>query len=293
MSAPVSGPPASRGGSGPTSGGDIQRLHATTDLPRHEVERLLQAATGRSRSEFFGGVGLSGKEEASFLRLVERRLSGEPLQYIEQVITFGPVDVAVDHRVLIPRPETEQMLERAIATARSPRVIVDLCTGSGNVALALKHTFPAAEVYASDVSPGAVALATENAVRNKLDISVLEGDLFESLPRSILGRVDLLTANPPYIAASDFSGLPIDVRDHEPREALIAGPRGVEVIARIASGADRWLAPNGVVVCEIGEGQGDDVRRFFRDFTATVERDLADRDRFLVARKRSAGSLGA
>lgn len=268
-------------------------IGAVADLPRHETERLLQVATGRSRSELIVGVDISGEEEERFLDLVERRLSGEPLQYIEGVIPFGPVDIEVDVRVLIPRPETEQLYELAVAEAPSPRVIVDLCTGSGNVALALKHSFPGADVYASEISVEAAALAGENASRNGLAVLVLEGDLFDPMPAAISGRVDLVTANPPYVASAEVADLAAEVRDHEPAAALVAGPRGVEVIARIASSVDPWLSSGGVVVCEIGESQRREVLDLFAGFSAAVHPDLTGRDRFLVARRQSAGSLGA
>ena len=117
-------------------------------LPEHEAVRLVMAATGRSRTEVIIGFDLTDEESATYIGYVERRLADEPLQYIEGTIDFGPVEIAVDHRVLVPRPETEYVLTQTIEAADDPAIIVDLCTGSGNLALGLMSTFPKADVYA-------------------------------------------------------------------------------------------------------------------------------------------------
>ncbi len=164
-------------------------------------------------------------------------------------------------------------------------MIVDLCTGSGNLALALKHAFPAAQVYATDVDGGALSLAKENAARTGLDVAFLEGHLFEPLPRKLMGRVDLLVANPPYVAEHEVAALPGDVRHHEPRRALVAGPEGDEVLAAIADDAFWWLGVGGWLFVEMGETQGDRVTELFGGLDREVRRDLAGRDRYLAARR--------
>lgn len=257
-------------------------VDSVTDLPRHEVERLVGKATGRSRTEVLLGVPVSGEESEAFTVLVERRRSGEPLQYIEGRIPFGPVEVSVDPRVLIPRPETEQLYELAVSAVDAPRVIVDLCTGSGNLALALKHDFPDAVVYATDLSDEAVAVARSNAASAGLDVTVLHGDLFEPLPPHLRGRVDLLVANPPYVADAELEALPDEIKDHEPRGALVAGPTGDEVVTAIATEATEWLAPGGVVVCEISEFRGGVAAALFAPLGGTVHRDLSGKERFVV-----------
>ncbi len=138
-----------------------------------------------------------------FNGFVARRRSEEPLQYIEGTASFGPIEVTVDPRVLIPRPETEQLFELARDAVDRPKVIIDLCTGSGNLAIALKATFPNAIVYATDLSSDAVDVARANARRAGLDVSVFHGDLFEPLPDHLAGRVDLIVSNPPYIAEAN------------------------------------------------------------------------------------------
>lgn len=237
-------------------------------IPPHELSRL-EAIAGPSRP----------LEE-----LVARRLDGEPLQYIEGSAPFGPLDLVVDERVLVPRPETEGLFEIATKMVRNPEVIVDLCTGSGALALALKQVFPGAAVFGTDISEDAIEVASENRFRNRLDIYLATGDLFDPLPASILGEVDLLVANPPYVSERDFEQLPDDVK-REPRIALVAGRTGLEVIEGIGASAAQWLRPGGVLVCEIGERQGVSAASSFVDLPTVVRKDLSGRDRYVVAVK--------
>lgn len=237
-------------------------------LPDHELRRLQAVA------------GTNGSIEA----LVRRRLSGEPLQYIEGTAQFGPVELLVDPRVLIPRPETETLFEIAARMVRLPEVIVDLCTGSGALALALKQLFPASSVFATDISQDAIDVAEENMTRIGSQIYLGSGDLFDPLPQSLVGNVNLLVANPPYISESEFDGLPEDVK-HEPRVALVSGRSGLEVIERIGASAAQWLRPGGVVVCEIGEKQGVAAASSFPGIPVVVRQDLAGRDRFVIGVK--------
>ncbi len=211
-------------------------------------------------------------------------MSGEPLQYIEGRAAFGRLDLVVDERVLIPRPETETLLELAIKMVRAPEIIVDLCTGSGALALALKDHFPGASVFATEVSPTAIEVANLNRTRSGLSIYLAEGDLFDPLPASLLGQIDLIVANPPYVAQIDFTDLPREVQ-REPRVALVAGPTGLEVIERIGGDAAQWLRPGGVIICEIGEKQGVSAPASFNGLPAVVRQDLTGRDRYAVAVK--------
>ena len=255
-------------------------------LPDHEVRRLLVAATGRHWTDLILGVDLDAGEVDRFNDFVERRRSEEPLQYIEGTASFGPIEVMVDPRVLIPRPETEQLFKLACDAVDRPKVIVDLCTGSGNLAIALKATFPNAIVYATDLSSDAVDLARQNARRAGLDVTVLHGDLFEPLPNHLTGRVDLIVSNPPYIAEHELSDLPVDVRDHEPVTALIAGPVGDEILKRVANSASEWLSPVGVIACEISEFHGDAVAEHFSALDGEIRIDLSGKDRFVIGSRR-------
>lgn len=230
------------------------------------------------------GVPITDTELATFEALVARRRAGEPLQYLEERIPFGPIEVTVDRRGLIPRPETEQLFALAVDAVVEPLVILDLGTGSGNLALALKHAFPDAVVYATEISPGAATLARENARDANLDVTVLDGNLFDPIPEHLRGNVDLIVSNPPYLAEAEILGLPADVRDHEPRIALLAGPKGDEVVAVIASEAPGWLAPGGTIVCEISEFRGPAMAELFAALGGEVRKDLAGKDRFVLGR---------
>ena len=246
------------------------------------------AATGRSRTALLAAPVIAADEQARLDHLLRRRLAGEPLQYLEGRIPFGPVELQVDGRALIPRPETEQLWELAVALlgAAGPGTpLVDVGTGSGALALALKHAFPSAPVYATDLSPAALSLARENGVGAGLEVTFLEGDLLEPLPAALRGRVEMIVSNPPYVSAAEWEALPGEIRLHEPREALVAGPEGTEVLARLAAEAYWWLGVGGWLICEIGETQGEAVLELFGAYERDVRVDLAGRPRFLVARK--------
>lgn len=238
------------------------------EIPEHELNRL-EAIAGPSQP---------------LADLVARRIDGEPLQYIEGTAAFGPLDLVVDERVLVPRPETEGLFEIAARMVRNPEIIVDLCTGSGALALALKKHFPSAAVFATDVSEDAIEVAMLNRHRNQLDVYLAAGDLFDPLPASLLEEVDLLVANPPYVSEIEFESLPEDVK-REPKVALVSGPTGLETIQAIGASASRWMRPGGVVVCEIGERQGVSAASSFVDLPSVVRKDLTGKDRYIVAVK--------
>jgi release factor glutamine methyltransferase len=262
-------------------------LVADSGLPVHEADRLLEAATGRDRTSLYRDDALDSAGAARFDELADRRRVGEPLQYLEGSSQFGSIEVTVDPRVLIPRPETEQLWELVVSmlSDRPPGVVVDLGTGSGNLAIALKTSFPDAAVHAVDVSAGSLEVAAHNAAALGSEIALYHGDLFEPLPAEIRGRVDLVMSNPPYIATGDHSALPPEVRDHEPAIALFAGPDGLSVLRRIVASAPDWLAPDGLLACEIGEAQGAALLEMAAALNPRIIKDLAGRDRFLIAQK--------
>jgi release factor glutamine methyltransferase len=255
-----------RSGTGPAGG---------NALPDHEVRRLRSVAS------------TAEDPDAAYRQLVRRRLEGEPLQYLEGTAAFGPFDLVVDPRVLVPRPETEQLWELACRTVAHPGVIVDLGTGSGALAVALARRFPKARVVAVDASAAAADVARLNADRLDVRVDVVVGDLFQPLPPDLAGTVDLLVSNPPYVADSEWAQLPADVR-REPRSALVAGPTGTEILDRIAREVPRWLAPGGWVLCEIGAAQGAHCRREFEEAglaDVEIRADLTGRDRFVMGRR--------
>ncbi len=254
-------------------------------LPDHEAVRLLMAATNHSRSQVLLGFEVDPDDQFTYERFVARRQAGEPLQYIEGSVPFGPVELLVDDRVLIPRQETEYLFEKILGMVHDPKVIVDLCTGSGNLALALAASYPQADVYAVDVSENAAEVARTNAERNGLSITVLTGDLFEPLPVELRGAVDLLISNPPYLASREEADLPVDVLA-EPAMALVAGPEGDEVLARIAADAEPWLAPGATIACEISEFHAERVAELFERYEPAIVRDLTGRDRYVFASTR-------
>jgi release factor glutamine methyltransferase len=248
----------------------------TSGLPRHEEIRLLAAATGRTIAEVRSGVNLTAAERHAVDLLARRRVAGEPLQYLEGTVDFAGLELVVDSRVLIPRPETEYLTELLARTAPPPRLIVDLCTGSGALALTLKKQFPESKVVGTDISPEALAVAALNSDRNRLEVEWRLGDLFDALPPEFSGRIDLLVANPPYVSEADWAGLPVDVR-HEPRHALVAGPDGLEKIEVILNGLDEWLAAGGSAWIEVGDSQSERLA----DGAVQVVPDQYDRPRYL------------
>src|SRR2546426_3955908 len=186
-------------------------------------------------------------------RALCQRCSGTPLQYLTGEQSFMDLALVVSPGVFVPRPETEGLVEAALEaiTAVVTPVIVDVGTGTGAVALAIKRHRPDARVLATDVSEAAVTLATQNAARHGLDVEVHQGDLLSTLPAK-RGRLDLLVSNPPYVAREEYETLPEEVRA-EPYEALVGG---TEVHQRLVELAPVWLVPGGWLVVEIGADQG-------------------------------------
>lgn len=256
---------------------------ASSTLPRHEAERLLAVASGTSRTDLMLDVEILDAHIERFRGLESRRMDGEPLQYLEGDVPFGPVVIAVDARVLIPRPETEEMLALAVGLVDRPSVILDLCTGSGNLAIALAATFPDATVYATDLSADAVDAARENALRNGVDIRCERGDLFAPLPDELAGRIDLVVANPPYLSVVEMADLPPDVA-REPRSALEGGSDGLDVVARIGTEVSHWLAPGAPVLCEVSEFHAQRAAALFASVRGEVRHDLYGKPRFVVGR---------
>jgi release factor glutamine methyltransferase len=181
--------------------------------------------------------------------LVDRRMRGEPLAWITGSVRFCDLRVQVDPGVYVPRPHTEALARRAASLLSSAGIGVDLCTGSGAVAVVLGSTGSGATVLATDVDPAAVACARRNGVQ------ALLGSLDEPLPESIRGRVDVMTAVVPYVPAEELHLLPRDVLAHEPRHALDGGPGGATFLEQVARSSAGWLAPGGSVLLELGGDQ--------------------------------------
>ncbi len=206
---------------------------------RWEAERLLRHALGWTREFLLAHPEETVHAEASghFFQLVERRKGREPLQYILGKQEFWGMDLRVTPAVLIPRPETEGLVEEVVARLRDRRAqVVDVGCGSGCIALALASELPDARIYATEISPAALAVARENARRHEMNprIEFLQGDLLEPLAKKELeGTIDVVATNPPYLTDSDMKSLEPEVRDYEPRLALEAGMDGLAVVRRL------------------------------------------------------------
>lgn len=256
-------------------------------IPEHEAERLLSLLIGAGRRAVVGGMSVDEAVVSRFHELVARRMAGEPLQYLEGTVQFGPIELTVDGRVLIPRPETEQLWERAIKLLpEEPSVVVDMGTGSGCLALAIKHDRSDLTVLATDISWEALEVARKNAADLNLDIEFLRGDRLSVLNPSLAGAVSMIVTNPPYISEYEWAGLSREIRDHEPKVALAIGD-GLDMYRYLAAAAASWLTPTGALVAEIGDRQGGEVMKLFRagGWRAAVEQDWTGRDRFLIARR--------
>ena len=261
------------------------RLGRVTDDPRREAEVLLGAALGRTRAWLLANPGervLDCEATDRYEAFVTRRMHGEPVAYLLGEKEFWSLPLAVRPGVLVPRPETELLVERTLAHFAPDAAFdaLDLATGSGAVALAIAHERPRCRMTATDVSPVAIETTRGNAVCLGLGarIDALQGSWYEP----VAGRsFDLIVSNPPYIAADDPRVEP-GVRRHEPAEALFSGPTGLEALRAIVAGAPRHLRKNGWLIVEHGDRQGPEVRALLEraGFTEVcTHRDLAGRDR--------------
>jgi len=264
-----------------------------------EARWLVQQAAGRTGAEWLADLDEAAPDRclAYVEQLVGRRAAGEPLQYVLGRWGFRRLDLALDRRVLIPRPETEQVVEHALveltrlrlATGKAPRV-VDLGTGSGAIALSIAVEVAGAEVWATDASEGALLVARSNIAGTggmaATRVRVAAGSWYEALPPELAGRVDLVISNPPYLAQAELADLDPTVAEWEPHQALVAGPTGMEAIEIVVEGALRWLRRPGAVVVELAPSQAEAAvalalaAGFDR---STVRPDLTGRPRALVA----------
>lgn len=258
-------------------------------LARLDAQLLLAHATGRSRtwSLAHGGDPLDAEPAGRLAALIERRAAGEPLAYLIGAKEFHGLSLQVDARVLVPRPETELIVDWALEILRSDLSrfahpsVVDLGTGSGAIALAVKHAHPAADVHAVDLSAAALEVAHNNALRLGLDVRFSPGSWWQALP----GRCfDLALANPPYVARGDAH---LEALRHEPRAALTPGDTGLEALSVIVDAAPRHLNPGSWLLLEHGFDQATAVTNLLVECgfrTVATRRDLAGQPRCTGAR---------
>jgi len=254
---------------------------------------LLGFVTGRSLAGLYQAwwEPMSPEEESRFSHLVARRGEGEPVAYLVGHKEFMGLEFAVSPVVLIPRPETELLVEKALDLLKEkPKAIaVDVGTGSGAIAVSLAVNLPGLTIYATDLLSQSLAVAQENALRHGVDqrIAFMRGDLTGPLRGDMFtGQVDLIAANLPYIATEDLADLPRDVRQYEPMVALDGGADGLDLCRRLIPEAENLLKPGGKLLMEIGYNQGASVAAMlhppiWRD--VQVEKDLAGLDRLVVA----------
>jgi len=290
--------------------GEVARQLAVAGIVTAEAEArfLVEEVSGYAAADWAGiaDVTPSARQRARLASLVDRRVSGEPLQYVLGSWSFRGIDLMVDPRVLIPRPETEQVVEIALEEAerrgmrRAPRrhlsivdveptsAVADLGTGSGAIALALDAELPDVVVWATDISADALAVARANvAGAAATRVRIAEGQWFDALPESLRGRLELIVSNPPYVAESEVLDLPDEVSGYEPHGALVSGPTGAEALEHLLGHAREWLVADGVLVCELAPRHAVEMVERARELgyaDAFVRKDLAGRPRVLVAR---------
>jgi release factor glutamine methyltransferase len=260
------------------------------ESPRFDAEILLAHALGLNRAAILSRPEqrLTPKQLTLYRDLIARRGDREPLAYVVGHREFFGLDLLVDHRVLIPRPETELLVEHALEIGKHkapPLRIADVGAGSGAIAVALAVHLPGATVYALDQSADALEVVAANARRHGVSdrVSCLHSDLFSALP----GPVDLITANLPYVTTGEWQELIPEIKHHEPRAALDGGPDGLDLIRRLLETAGPYLRPSGAILLEIGAGQGVAATSLARICLpqARVElvQDYAGLDRLVIA----------
>ena len=269
------------------------------ESPRLTAEILLAHALNTQRISLYLDLSrsLQTHELDRYRQLVRQAGRHHPVQYLTGTAHFFSLEFTVTPAVLIPRPETETLLEQAIGAVRDrdsnqPLRILELGTGSGCVAVALACQLPNAQVWATDISRPALQVATKNANRHGVAerIHLREGDLFEALPdQEALGPFDLILSNPPYIAEAAWGALPANVRDHEPRSALLSGADGLCFHRKICRQASRFLAGAGWLMLEIALDQGQAVRNLFIDSAdlanIRIITDAGGHERAVIAQK--------
>lgn len=273
---------------------------ATSDLElsgvsgaRNEAEILVGRVLGARRADLYAGmdrpVTLSQATELD--KMVAARCSGRPLQYITGVQSFRKLTLKVGPGVLVPRPETEMLVERCLDLLKAvegPQVL-DIGAGSGAIALSLAAELPDCRVWATEISEDAYRWADRNLEQTGLtNVDLYFGDLFSPLPKSEKGKFDLIVSNPPYLSQEVLDAVPAEVRDHEPEVALLSGDAGMATCIRIIREGFDWLAPKGHLIMETaGSSQWDDLSIWFgkRYESVQITDDLTGRPRFAEGRK--------
>lgn len=271
---------------------------AGIDDARVDAFLLLEFCFGLTRSQLFldGAKEVPVRDLERFRTVLERRLSREPLHYITGVREFWSLDFIVSPAVLVPRPETEFVIDTVVATVKKHGYhqgpVLDMCTGSGVIAVVLARELHADNVVAVDISVESLLVATRNIHKFGLEniVFLICSDLFTALQQN--EQYEVIVANPPYIAEGDITGLQPEVREWEPHLALTGGAEGLDVIEKIAAQAYRYLSPGGWLFVEIGSDQAQKVHTLFADHTSkeydqvVVLSDWSGRPRLLQAKRK-------
>ncbi len=269
------------------------------DSPRLSAELLLSHALGLKRIELYTQFDRQVPQQQLDLLhgLVKRAGLHEPVAHLTGKTEFYSLELEITGDCLIPRPETELLVQRAIEFLRTRsgiQYVCDLCTGSGCIAVAIAKNIPDARVTATDISAAALAVAARNIEKHRLKehVRLLCGDLFEPLIKQLdVNQFDLIACNPPYVSTAEYENLDKNVKDYEPESALLAGADGMDVYRRIIEKVDELLKPGAALMLEIGFAQGPAVREMLEESRSfaqiKIEKDLHDNDRIVSATKMS------
>ena len=271
------------------------------DSPGINADTLLSFVLSCDRTELYTNPDeiLNDTDIRRYKDLINERIRHVPLQYITHRVEFMSLDFFVDEHVLIPRPETEILVETVLSNAHDKQysnrkiTIMDIGTGSGNIAISLAKNLNNVEIYASDISQEAIAIAKTNVQRHNVadKICLLRGDLFDAFSSSVeKGQVDFTVSNPPYVSESEWKNLEPELRDHEPREALVGGKDGLCFYSQIIKNAADWLMPDGYLIIEIGETQANSIIKLMESEghyeDIEIIKDLQGKERVISARRK-------
>ena len=269
----------------------------SVDSPRMSAEMLLSNVLKLERIQLYMHFDrpVSPEDLARLRTLVKRASEQEPVAYLVGRTEFYSLEIEVSPVCLIPRPETEQLVERAIEFLRTrpaPQYVLDLCTGSGCIAIAIAKGVEGAKVIATDICDQALAVAARNVEKHQLTdrVQLLCGDLFVPIIEGLdETRFDLIVSNPPYVSTVEYEALDTNVKEYEPKKALHAGEKGLDVYERIITQTADHLKPDAALMLEIGYQQGSDIKELltasntFKD--VQIEKDFAKNDRIVIAKK--------
>ncbi|MGD2095560.1 MAG: peptide chain release factor N(5)-glutamine methyltransferase [Phycisphaerales bacterium] len=267
------------------------------ESPRLSAEILLSGVLGLKRIELYTQFDKPvAAEQLDKLRdLVKRAGQQEPVAYLVGKTEFYSLELNIAPACMIPRPETELLVERAIEflrTRHGTQSVCDLCTGSGCIAVAIGKNFPDARIIATDICDEALAIADENVKKHELEdrIKLLCGDLFDPIISGLdVEKFDVIVCNPPYVSSAEYEKLDKNVKDYEPRKALFAGIEGLDIYRRIIEKADEFLKPGAAMIMEIGYAQGPAVKELLEQTGVyneiKIEKDFHNNDRIVSAKK--------